>query len=119
MARDHRRLHAFLLADELALCVYRASERFPPSERFGIQSQVRRAAVSVPANIVEGCARHAEGDFLRFLDVAFGSCREVIYLVSVARRLDLIDAATASELDALGGRTAAALAALRRSIRPR
>jgi four helix bundle protein len=118
MPRDHRKLNAFKLADELALDVYRVTAGFPASETYGLRSQLRRAAVSTPTNIVEGCARDPEGDFLRFLDIAFGSIREVIYLISLANRLQFLGDADASRLTAQGDHVAGALLNLRRSIRP-
>ena len=119
MARDHRRLTAFRLADTLALAVYRATTEFPDAERFGLQAQLRRAAVSVPANIVEGCARASARDFVRFLDIAFASCREALYLADLSRRLNFLDAEGAAAIDSLGNRTAGALLRLRQSLEGR
>lgn len=85
--RDHRKLRAFELADQLALIVYRESRSFPREEDFGLTSQMRRSAVSIPSNIVEGCARYSEAEYLRFLDAAYGSTRELEYQISLATRL--------------------------------
>jgi four helix bundle protein len=116
MPRDHRKLDAFNLADEMVMAVYLASADFPATERYGLRSQLRRAAVSVPTNIVEGCARDSEGDDLRFLDIAIGSARETLYLASLARRLALLEAAEAKRLETLGDRVAGALVNLRRAL---
>ena len=85
--RDHRNLRAFQLADELALLVYRETVGFPKEELFGLTAQIRRAAVSVASNIAEGCGRSSDADFLRFLDMANGSLRELQYQISLAHRL--------------------------------
>jgi four helix bundle protein len=88
--RDHTKLRAFELADALALSVYEATVDFPKSEQFGLTNQMRRAAVSIPSNIVEGAARTSETEFVRFLDIAYGSARELEYQVSLAHRLGFL-----------------------------
>jgi four helix bundle protein len=88
--RDHTKLRALELADELAILVYRVTAGFPREELFGLTSQMRRAAVSVPSNIVEGCARDSEADYLRFLNIAFGSLRELHYQLNLSKRLDFL-----------------------------
>ena len=85
--RDHTKLRAFELADQLALTVYQATRAFPREEQFGFTSQMRRAAVSVAYNIVEGCARETQTEYLRFLDIAFASLRELHYQASLSQRL--------------------------------
>ncbi len=77
--RDHTKLRAFELADEVVLLIYQLTQEFPKQELYGLTSQLRRAAVSVPSNIVEGCARESKTDYLRFLEIAFGSLRELHY----------------------------------------
>ena len=91
MATDHRKLSAFKLGDEYVLHVYRITRVFPSSERYGLQSQIRRSAVSIPTNIVEGCARDSDKEHARYYELAFGSCRESIYLLDLSARLGFID----------------------------
>ena len=88
--RDHTKLRAFELADELAIMIYRITRDFPKVEIYGLTAQMRRSAVSVPSNIVEGCARGSQTEYLRFLEIAFGSLRELHYQFSLAKRLGYI-----------------------------
>ena len=85
--RDHTKLRAFELADEVALLVYRATSTFPREEVYGLTSQLRRSAVSVPSNIVEGCGRSRQADYMRLLDIAYGSLKELRYQVDLSNRL--------------------------------
>ena len=66
IVRDHTKLRAFELADEVALLAFRVTAGFPREELCGLTSQMRRAAVSVPSNIVEGCARDSQADYFVF-----------------------------------------------------
>ncbi len=88
--RDHTKLRAFELADDVVMLVYRVTSGFPKEELFGLTSQIRRAAVSVPSNIVEGCARDSEAEYLRFLNIAFGSLRELHYQLNLSKRLGFL-----------------------------
>jgi four helix bundle protein len=82
----------------LALAVYQATRAFPRSELFGLTSQLRRASVSVPANIAEGYCRRSRPDYLRFLSISQGSIGEIDTLLSLARDLSYLDAATGQQL---------------------
>ena len=115
--RDHRNLRAFQLADALVIDLYRATKTFPRDEMFGLTSQLRRAAVSIASNIVEGCARNSQADFLRFLDTAFSSAREVEYQLTVAARLEYLSADRAESLNQQIVETSKVLYGLTRSLR--
>ena len=78
------------MADELAVLVYQMTAGFPREELYGLTAQIRRAAISVPSNIVEGCARDSQPDYLRFLTVAFGSLRELHYQIDLSKRLGFL-----------------------------
>ena len=90
MSRDHRKLNVFCQADALVLEVYAETATFPSDERFGLRTQVRRASVSVPANIVEGCARRGEGEYLQFINISTGSAAETLYLLGLSNRLGFL-----------------------------
>ena len=115
--RDHRKLRAFELADLLAMEVYQATAGFPRPELFGLVSQMRRAAVSVPCNIVEGCARPSAADFLRLLDIAYGSVRELEYQISLAHRLRFLSDEAHAPLATRCEETGKVLHGLIRSLR--
>ena len=87
MARRYKDLIAWQRSHELTLAVYRQTQRFPTEERYGLTSQFRRAAYSVPANISEGSGRETNRDYLRFLVIALGSLKETEYFLLLARDL--------------------------------
>lgn len=100
MASPHEKLVAYQRADDLFVEVHRLThERFPKSEQDELGSQMRRAAFSIPANIVEGLARDHAGDKLRFLNIAVSSLRELGYGLHTAARLGYIDAATFAQYE--------------------
>ena len=74
-------------AHQLTLKIYESSKGFPKEETFGITSQLRRAAVSIPCNIAEGCGRYTQKDFANFLQIALGSTNETDYLTLLAKDL--------------------------------
>ena len=90
MSRHHTKLRVFADAHQLTLDIYRNTKNFPKDEWFGMRVQLRRAAVSVPTNIVEGNARKTTPDYLNFLYIALGSACELKYLVGLCIELGLI-----------------------------
>jgi four helix bundle protein len=116
MSRDHRKLRVFTLADCLVVDVYRASSGFPASERYGLQGQLRKAAVSSAVNIVEGSARRTDGEYLHFLNIALGSAAETRYLCDLSARLNYLAAADLQSLEASYAHLCAGLTALINSL---
>ncbi|MDX6612528.1 MAG: hypothetical protein QOD75_1714 [Blastocatellia bacterium] len=85
--RPHEKLDVWRKAIEFVLAVYKATEGFPKEEKFGLTSQVRRAAVSIPANLAEGAARSSRKEFAHFISNAQGSASEVETELLIAYRL--------------------------------
>ena len=90
MSRDHTKLRAFQLADALVIDIYNQTRGFPPEERYGLQSQIRRSAVSIAANIVEGSARRGDREYMNFCNVACASAFEARYLLELSCRLGML-----------------------------
>ncbi|HOX05233.1 MAG TPA: four helix bundle protein [Planctomycetota bacterium] len=117
--RDHRKLQAFNLAHNAVLGTYKATKAFPKEELFGLAAQMRRAAVSVASNIVEGSARESKADYARFIDMAYGSAKELEYQVELARDLGYLGGEHSVRLASQCSRSAQVLNALVRALRSR
>jgi len=89
--RNFRKYHVWEISHQLVLSVYQFTSSFPKEEMFGLTSQIRRAASSIPANIAEGCGRSTDADFRRFLYIAFGSASELEYLLILSKDLAFIN----------------------------
>ncbi len=95
---DYRKLEVWKRAHLLTISIYRMTQSFPVTERFGLTSQMRRAAASIGANLAEGCGRRGDGEFARFIDIAKGSSDELDYHLLLARDLRFISPAQHHEL---------------------
>ncbi len=97
---DFRDVAVWQKAHPLVLDIYRATRTFPTEERYGLTGQLRRSAVSVPANIVERCGRDGERELARFLSIAAGSASETEYHLLLALDLEYLPRATHEDLQA-------------------
>lgn len=114
--RSYRDLSAWKRGRELSLAVYRATQRFPNDERFGLTAQVRRSAVSVPSNIAEGYGRGRAADYARFLRVARGSLFELETQLLLSLDLGYLEIDAHDQLQALINECARPLSGLIRRI---
>lgn len=87
--QDFKKLDVWRKAHELTLLVYRSTIGFPDNEKYGLVSQMRRSAASIPMNITEGCGRNGGNDLARFLDIAAGSSNELEYQSILCKDLGL------------------------------
>jgi four helix bundle protein len=110
--RDYTKIEAWKLADDLTVLLYSITRTFPKDELYGLTSQLRRAASSVPANIAEGSARGTQKDYLHFLYIARGSLTEAHYFVHLSKRLGYVGDEKHAELESLFRRTFACLIGL-------
>ncbi|MDP2939970.1 MAG: four helix bundle protein [Candidatus Omnitrophota bacterium] len=99
--RDYKNIKAYQFADDLAVEVYKITKDFPKEELYGLTSQLRRAAVSIPTNIAEGASRQHKRDYLRFLYIARGSSAETEYLLHLSHRLGYLSNEKFDKIDGL------------------
>lgn len=88
--QDYKKLKVWELSHELTLMVYQKSFTFPKEEMFGLTSQIRRAASSIPTNIAEGCGRYSSKELTQFLNISLGSANETSYLLFLAKDLNYL-----------------------------
>ena len=112
-------LDLWKVAHQLSLTVYRLTCRFPKHEVYGLTSQMRRCAVSVPSNVAEGWGRRSTKDFLRHLAIANGSLEELRYFLILARDLDYCSHDEIGSLNADVDRIGAMITALEKSLQKR
>jgi four helix bundle protein len=116
--RKHRSLKAWQEAMKLVEQVYAKTRAFPKEELFGLTAQMRRAAVSVPANIAEGAARAGTKELLRFVSIAAGSLSELDTHIEIARRLEYLkDEHLDGQVDAVAGLLLGLDASLRKKLK--
>jgi four helix bundle protein len=117
--QNYRNLKVWEKAHAIVLDIYRLTATFPNTEQYGLTSQIRRSAASIPANIAEGSARGSDADFARFLQIALGSTAELDYHLLLAHDLELIETqqyqTIANEIDSLERMLNAFIQQLRRS----
>jgi len=118
-ARNYMDLIAWQKAMNLAESVYRVSKTFPRDERYGLTSQMRRAAISVPSNIAEGEGRRTTGQFLHMLAFSYGSLRELETQIMLAGRLQLVSEDDRREVIAECAEVGRLLNGLMKSLRRR
>lgn len=117
MEKPHKKLDVWKLSMELSRTIYRLTADYPGEERFGLVSQMRRAAVSIPSNLAEGAARSCINEFRNFLSIARGSLSGLDTQLDLSQQLGLITETSRSKVDGLLTRIDKMLYALYQSKR--
>jgi four helix bundle protein len=117
LMRDFRTLQVWQKAHQMTLTVYKATAHFPREEAYGLVSQIRRAAVSIPMNIAEGCGRDGDAELARFMQIAMGSASELEYGIVLAHDLGLLSQDEHGQLSEASVEIKRMLASLIRKLR--
>ncbi len=117
MEKPHKKLDAWKLGVELTIDIYKMTKTFPDDERFGLISQMRRAAASIPSNMAEGAARQTKKEFMNFLCIAQGSLSELDTHLEIASRLGYLSTVARGEIEAKMLRIDKLVSGLIRSVR--
>lgn len=116
--RDYKKYDVYKNAHDLVLMVYnQIVVQMPETGRYGLTNQLRRGAYSIPINIVEGCGKHTDKDFARFLDNALGSAQELEYILTLATNLNFLNITTLTIVQQQIGIVKAQLINLIKSLR--
>ena len=113
---NYRKLKSWTKAHQLAIAVYRTTEGFPETERFGLTNQMRRAAVSVASNIAEGVGRNRNAETARFVRIALGSCTELECQLLLSRDLGYASPEVVAHLSRQTGEVRAMLASFHKCL---
>ena len=116
--KDYRDLQVWRKAHDLTLAVYRSMQDFPANEKYGLTSQLRRAAASIPSNVAEGCGRGSDPDFARCCRIAMGSACEVNSQLLIANDLGYLNPTAYEDLDRSVTEVQRKLVALLGRLRP-
>jgi four helix bundle protein len=116
---SYRELEAWHLSMALVEVCYAITADFPPSERYGAASQVRRAAVSIPSNVAEGHCRHTTNAYLNHISIALGSYGELCTLIEICRRVRLMSSERFNEVEPLLASVGRVLHALQKGVERR
>jgi four helix bundle protein len=115
--QNYKELIVWQKAHENVLLIYTHSKEFPKEEQYGIISQLRRAAVSIPTNIAEGCGKLTKKDFANYLQIAFASTQEVEYLLLLSHELGYLDKSQYQKINSITNEVKAMLISLLKKVR--
>ena len=116
---SHKELKVWQKGIELVKSIYEITQLFPPNEQFGLISQMRRAAVSIPSNIAEGCGRNSDKELIHFLYVALGSASELETQIIISQELSLLQPEKSEQMQSLIFEIIKMTSSLIKSIRTR